>query len=121
MRTKLDPRLLKIPTCHKLPQWVVDWMREQPEAGAVLIEDALMAHYGIKPPTEKPTKPTTEQVTRERDLALVLIAKWCLNVNVEGTAFDNWEDHYKDAIGDGSPLKDLLVDAINKELKRRGE
>lgn len=49
----IDPRLKKIPVGYKLPRWLVEWIREQPESAAVLIEEALKACYGIEPPTEK--------------------------------------------------------------------
>lgn len=34
----------------KLPQWLVDWTKEQPESRAVLIEDALKKVHNLKTP-----------------------------------------------------------------------
>jgi predicted restriction endonuclease len=34
----------------KLPRWLVEWMREQPESQAVLIEEALKRRHKLKPP-----------------------------------------------------------------------
>lgn len=45
-----DPRLLKVPVGYKLPQWLVDWLREQDDPSSVLIERALMKAYKLKPP-----------------------------------------------------------------------
>jgi hypothetical protein len=40
----------KIPVGVKLPRWLVEWMRAQPESQAVLIEDALKKRHKLKPP-----------------------------------------------------------------------
>ncbi len=45
-----DPRLVKIPVGYKLPRWLVEWLREQDEPAAVLIEAALLARHKLKPP-----------------------------------------------------------------------
>lgn len=45
-----DPRLVKVPSFYKLPRWLVEWLTAQGQARAVLIETALIAHYGISPP-----------------------------------------------------------------------
>ena len=44
------PELKKIPVGMKLPRWLVEWMREQPESQAALIEDALTRRHKLKPP-----------------------------------------------------------------------
>jgi len=54
-RPKIDPLLLKIPVGYKLPRWIVDWLRNEAQppgaaSAAVLIENALRAHYSLKPP-----------------------------------------------------------------------
>ena len=35
---------------NKLPRWLVEWMRKQPESQAVMIEDALCKVHKLKPP-----------------------------------------------------------------------
>jgi len=40
-RPPVDSLVKKVPTGYKLPQWLVDWMREQDKPAAVLIEQAL--------------------------------------------------------------------------------
>lgn len=42
--------LKKIPVGVKLPRWLVEWMRDQPESQAKLIEEALKARHKLKPP-----------------------------------------------------------------------
>lgn len=35
----------------RLPTWLVEWMRAQPESQAALIEAALVEQHGLTPPT----------------------------------------------------------------------
>lgn len=49
-RKPAKQELKKIPVGIKLPRWIVEWMREQPESQAVLIEDALKRRHKLKPP-----------------------------------------------------------------------
>lgn len=35
----------------RLPAWLVEWLREQPESQAALIEAALAAQHDLTPPT----------------------------------------------------------------------
>lgn len=51
-------QLVKIPVTHRLPRWMVEWMRDQVDSGnvksmAVLIEEALTEKHGIEPPKPK--------------------------------------------------------------------
>ncbi|MFZ2524436.1 MAG: hypothetical protein WAW87_03885 [Candidatus Ferrigenium altingense] len=49
-RKPSPPELKKIPVGVKLPCWMVEWMRAQPESQAVLIEEALKKRHKLKPP-----------------------------------------------------------------------
>ena len=49
-RKQAPPELKKIPVGVKLPSWLVEWMRAQPESQAVLIEEALKKRHKLKPP-----------------------------------------------------------------------
>ena len=49
-RPPADPDLKKIPVNLKLPAYIVDWLREQDESQAVLIEQALLDTYDIPTP-----------------------------------------------------------------------
>ena len=49
-RPPADRQMVKIPVGYKLPRWLVEWIREQDEVAAVLIEDALKRRHNLKPP-----------------------------------------------------------------------
>lgn len=49
-RPPIDPRMVKVLVGYKLPRWLVEWLRDQDEAAAVLIEDALCEKHKLKPP-----------------------------------------------------------------------
>lgn len=36
----------------RLPAWLVEWLREQPESQAALIEAALTKQHRLNPPTD---------------------------------------------------------------------
>jgi hypothetical protein len=50
---KPRPDTKKRPISVKLPPWLIAWMRAQPTSQAALIEEALMARHGLKPPEVK--------------------------------------------------------------------
>ena len=52
-RPPLPPELKKIPVAYKLPRWMVEWLRAQDKTATRLIEDAVIAQYGLKPPTDQ--------------------------------------------------------------------
>ena len=52
-RKPSPPDLKKIPVGLKLPRWLVEWMRAQPESMPKLIEEALIARHKLKPPEVK--------------------------------------------------------------------
>lgn len=45
-----SPEIVKIPVGLKLPRWMLEWLRKQPQSMAVLIEDAVCKTYKLKPP-----------------------------------------------------------------------
>lgn len=49
-RPPAAPKLKKMPIAIKLPQWLLDWMDLYVESRAVLIEEAMCAHYRITAP-----------------------------------------------------------------------
>jgi len=49
-RKPSPPELKKIPVGMKLPRWLVEWMREQPNSQSVLIEDAICKVHKLKRP-----------------------------------------------------------------------
>lgn len=49
-RKPAPPMLKKEPIGLKLPRWLIEWMDDQQESRAVLIEDALKRRHKLKPP-----------------------------------------------------------------------
>jgi len=39
-----------VPVGYKLPSWLVEWLRDQEEPAAQLIEDALCQLHNLNPP-----------------------------------------------------------------------
>lgn len=50
-RPTIDPQMVKVPVGYKLPQWLVDWIREQDEPASQLIEAALCKVHRLHPPS----------------------------------------------------------------------
>lgn len=56
-----------------------------------------------------------EAAERDRDIALGMLAAWCVAVDVNGTGWDDWDEYYKDAAYRPGPLRGLLDRAIAEE------
>lgn len=56
-RKKSRPELKKIPVGMKLPRWMVEWLRTQPQSMPALIEDALIARHGLVAPVVRKNEP----------------------------------------------------------------
>ncbi|MDE2107279.1 MAG: hypothetical protein KGL39_59325 [Patescibacteria group bacterium] len=61
-----------------------------------------------------------EKLTLERDLAIQMLAAWCVAVSENGAGWDAWDDYYKDAMYRPTPLRELLDAAIQQELENLG-
>ena len=48
----------------------------------------------------------------QRDAAIGMLADWVHAVNTNGTGWDDWDEHFKDAAFRPGPLRELLDDAI---------
>jgi hypothetical protein len=59
-------------------------------------------------------------LAQERDIAIAMLAEWCVAVDVNGTGWDDWDEHYKDAMYRPGPLRELLDKAIAEALAQRG-
>lgn len=59
-------------------------------------------------------------VRAERDAAVGLLAEWCVSVYTNGTGWDDWDEHYKDAMYRPGPLREVLDKAIASEKATRG-
>ena len=59
------------------------------------------------------------KVTLERDMAVNLLAAWCVAIDQNGTGWDDWDEHYKEAMYRPGPLRALLDAAIQAEREER--
>ena len=50
--------------------------------------------------------------TAQRDVAIGMLADWVNAVNTNGTGWDDWDEHFKDAAFRPGPLRELLDEAI---------
>jgi hypothetical protein len=57
----------------------------------------------------------SEELVKERDIAIAMLAAWCVAVDENGTGWDDWDEHYKDAAYRPGPLRELLDAAIAAE------
>lgn len=64
---------------------------------------------------------TIELLKYSLDLAIGLLAEWCVSVDENGTGWDDWDDHYKDAMYRPGPLRDMMDKAIAEERTLRSE
>jgi hypothetical protein len=61
-----------------------------------------------------------EVLRNDLDTALGMLADWCVAVDVNGTGWDDWDKHYKDAMYRDGPLRAMLDKAIAEARTRRG-
>jgi hypothetical protein len=55
------------------------------------------------------------------DIALGMLAAWCVAIDANGIGWDDWDEHYKDAMYRPGPLREELDAAIAEERANRGE
>jgi hypothetical protein len=60
--------------------------------------------------------PLTDELLR---IAVAMLAGWCVAVDENGTGWDDWDEHYKDARYRPGPLREMLDQAITQELEDR--
>lgn len=53
----------------------------------------------------------------ERDIAIAMLAGWCIAVRENGTSWDDWDEWYKDASYRPSPIRARLDAAIEEARK----
>jgi hypothetical protein len=61
-----------------------------------------------------------ERLTGERDVAIGMLAYWCVAVDQNGTGWDDWDEHYKDAMYRPCPIRELLDKEINAVRAAQG-
>lgn len=52
--------------------------------------------------------PDVVQLRTERDLAIRLLAEWCVDIQDKGSEWDNWDENFKDAAYRPHPLRALI-------------
>jgi hypothetical protein len=50
-----------------------------------------------------------------------MLAYWCVAVDQNGTGWDDWDEHYKDAMYRPCPIRELLDKEINAARAAQGE
>ncbi len=61
-----------------------------------------------------------EAIRRDLDTALAMLAGWCVAVDRNDASWDDWDDHYKDAMYRDGPLRAQLDKAIAEALEAYG-
>lgn len=61
-----------------------------------------------------------EQLKAERDAAIWLLAEWCVDVDHNGTGWDDWDENYKEAMYRPGMLREALDKAIAEVREQRG-
>lgn len=61
-----------------------------------------------------------QKATRERDIAVSMLADWVIRVKHTGTGWDDWDEAYKNAAYRDCPIREL-IDSKVKELERLDE
>ena len=61
-----------------------------------------------------------KKLTEERDLAIYLLADWCVSISVNGTGWDDWDECYKTASYGDLPIPCLrtMIDEQILQIKR---
>ena len=61
-----------------------------------------------------------EQLKAERDTAIWMLAEWCVDVDHNGTGWDDWDENYKEAMYRPGMLREALDKAIAEVREQRG-
>jgi hypothetical protein len=89
-----------------------DWNGDQMDDGAPPM-DCLKAGDAREAAT------AIDVLRNDLDTALGMLADWCVAVDVNGTGWDDWDEHYKDAMYRDGPLRAMLDKAIAEARERR--
>lgn len=57
-------------------------------------------------------------LANQRDIAIDMLAEWCVAVDKNGTGWDDWDEHYKDAKYRPTPIRELLDQRIREVEKQ---
>ncbi|MCZ4331047.1 hypothetical protein [Castellaniella denitrificans] len=62
---------------------------------------------------ELPTAQDREDATYQRDVAIGMLAHWVVAIEKNGTGWDDWDEHFKNARFRDTPIRKLLDEAID--------
>lgn len=68
-----------------------------------------------------PAKAVLADLVVQRDAAIGMLADWVVAVNTNGTGWDDWDEHFKDASFRPGPLRELLDEAIAARAVQEGK
>lgn len=54
------------------------------------------------------------ELEAERNIAVQMLADWCVAVANNGTGWDDWDEHYKEAAYREGPLRSLIDAAMTE-------
>lgn len=86
---------------------VVDAVADKVEAAIAAQQEVIRTQAAALAERETLVARVAELST-QRDAALGMLAKWCVAVDMNGTGWDDWDYHYKDAMYRPGPLRALL-------------
>lgn len=67
---------------------------------------------------------SVEELTLQRDAAIKILAEWCDAIDRNGGGWDDWDEHYKDALyrkTNPPELRMMLDNAIAAEAAKRND
>lgn len=59
----------------------------------------------------------TRELQEKLKCAIEMLADWCVAIEENGTSWDSWDEHYKDARYRNNILREDLDKEINAQLK----
>ena len=92
-----------------------EWVQETAEARELGMHRADVMRKRIEA-----LRADAERLTGERDVAIGMLAYWCVAVDQNGTGWDDWDEHYKDAMYRPCPIRELLDKEINAVRAAQG-
>lgn len=62
-----------------------------------------------------------ESLVRQRDAAVKMLADWCVAIDEKGGGWDEWDEHYKDAMYRKTDLPEMraILDVAIEESRKR--
>lgn len=60
-----------------------------------------------------------EKAEKDAAVAIGMLADWCVAVDQNGTGWDDWDEHYKDAMYRPCPIREQLDEAIKVSREER--